>query len=105
VAVAVGVVVAVGVGVPGAVEVAVALAVAVAVIVAVAVGVAVTLTVGVADGITVGLGLVETVAETSLEAWLSIITVLYAVTTKKYVPLARFWTVVAVVFPTSISWE
>ena len=80
----------VGVGVPGAV--------------AVAVGVAVTVTVGVADGITVGVGLVETVAETSLEGWLSIITVLYAVTTKKYVlPFSRFWTVVAVVFPTSIS--
>ena len=61
--------------------------------------------VGVAVVVGVGVGSIPTVADTSLEGGLSIMAVLYAVTTKKNVaPFAKFETVVAVVFPTSICW-
>ena len=83
---------------------AVAVAVAVAGAVAVAVTVAVAVAVAVAVTVAVGVGAAPTVADTSLEPGLSIVAVLYAVTTKKYVPFARFETVVVVVFPTSICW-
>lgn len=104
VGVKVGIAVAVDVGVEVGVWVAVAVGVvltaAVAVGVAVDVAVLVAVAVGVGGG---GVGVDPTVADTSLEGRLSIRTVLYAVTIKKTVlPFAKFETVAAVVFPTSI---
>jgi hypothetical protein len=59
--------------------------------------------VGVFGGVGVGVEPPPTVADTSLEGGLSTAAVLYAVTTKKYVPpSAKFETVAAVVLPTSI---
>ena len=69
----------------------------------VAVGVGVGAGVGVCAGVGVGVGPPPTVADTSLEGGLSMSTVSYAVTTKKYVPpSAKSETVAAVVFPASI---
>ena len=62
--------------------------------------------VGEGGGVEVGVGVeaTPTVADTSLDGGLSSVAVLYAVTTKKYVPSAKFETVAAVVFPTFICW-
>ena len=73
-------------------------------------GVAVAVALGVAVVVAVGVALTPTVADTSLEGGLCIMTVLDAVTTKKYVlPLAKFERVAVVEFPTSMTcvyvWE
>jgi hypothetical protein len=83
----------------GGVGIGVGVAAGVCVGVAVGVGAGV----GVCAGVGVGVGPPPTVADTSLEGGLSTAAVLYAVTTKKYVPpSAKSETVAAVVFPASI---